>query len=162
MQQPQRILLMLTKPIAAAAPKPKMAGPAFVPDESLLTEPECIKCSRKANVGNTSAVGPPRGIGYCFGSRDIYINSRLIYNRWLVIVPAGTAVPDLTLIGSSAGFDAYTENPAFWHQFVLGVQQAIETGSGVVAGGKSIASSSSKLKTTTTIVVPAQASTLLQ
>lgn len=147
--------------IAAAVPKAKKLAPSFVPDESLLTEPDCIKCSRKANIGNSSALGPARGVGYCPRSTDIYINLRLIYNRWLVIVPAGTAAPDLTLIGSAGGFDAYTENPAFWHQFVLAVQQAMETGSGVVAGGKSSPAGSGKPKTTT-FVLPAQAVPLLQ
>jgi hypothetical protein len=146
--------------IAAAVPKTKKLSPAFVPDESLLTEPDCIKCSRKANLGNSSALGPAGRINYCPGSRDIYINLRLIYNRWLVIVPAGTAVPDMTLIGSADGFDAYTENPAFWRQFVLAVQQAMETGSGVVAGKPNPAGP--KSKATTTFVLPAQAVPSLQ
>jgi len=147
--------------IAAAVPKEKKPFPAFVPDESLLTEPDCIKCSRKANIGNSSALGPAGGIGYCTGSKDLYINQRLIDQHWLVIVPAGTDVPDSIPIGSAGGFDAYATKPEAWHRFVLAVQQAMETGSGVAAG-KTNPSGPGKPKAITTFVLPAQAVPLLQ
>jgi hypothetical protein len=146
--------------IAAAVPKEKKLSPAFVPDESLLTEPDCIKCSRKANIGNSSAFGPAKGIGYCTGSRDLYINQRLLDKHWLVIVPAGTDVPDLMPIGSAGGFDAYATKSEAWHRFVLAVQQAMETGSGVTAG-KTNPGAPGK-KAITTFVLPAQAVPLLQ
>src|SRR5262249_10613546 len=122
--------------IAATVPKPKKLGPAFVPDQSLLLEPYCVKCSTKANIGNEVAIGPAHGVGYCPRSRDIYINPRLIENRWLNIVPNGTVIPNWTLVGTADGFDAYVESPAYWQQFVLALQQAQETGSGVTPGGK--------------------------
>jgi hypothetical protein len=146
--------------IAAAAPKKKRASPDFVPDESLLTEPNCIKCSSKANLGNSSALGPARGVGYCPGSKDIYINRRLVDKFWLAIVPAGTAMSGFVPIGSARGFDAYTDRPAAWHHFVLAVQQAMETGSGVT-GGKVTTTTPGKPKITT-FVLPAQPVPLLQ
>jgi hypothetical protein len=148
--------------MAAAVPKRK-ASPTFVPDESLLLEPDCVKCSRKANLGNGSALGPARGVGFCPGSRDIYVNQRLLARDWLAIAPVGTEVPPYFVsIGGSGGFNVYTNRPDAWHRFVLAIQQAMETGNGVAGGKVSPGGAGKASKSTTTFVLPAQAVPLLQ
>jgi hypothetical protein len=95
-------------------------------------------------------------------SRDIYINQRLLDRQWLAILPIGTEMPpNFFPVGSAAGFNVYADRPDVWHQFVISVQHAMDTGAGA-AGGKTSATGGRKAAKTTTFVLPAQAVPLLQ